>query len=411
MARDRQQFARRLREARLAAGLTQEQVADYLGVRRPAIAEIEAGKRAVKSTELVRLAELYGKTIRWFVEGTEGAEDRIAAALFRAGEPTSPWLRREAAKLARRCRIVGDLEDELDLDRHHERLPQYPRERALNDYSWATEHAHEVAYQERARLGLGSSAPIRDVWGLVEDAGLHVFQLHLGRDTEIDGLFTRVGDTKACVGVNVDKWVFRQVFTVVHEYAHALLDGDLVGEACATTRAWQRGTCTREYANREMRANQFAAVFLVPREALLPYLGSRERLVRQQGREKAKDLTAIDIVRAQDHFGVSADMLLWRLQNEDMIDAAERKRLLGQIERAGGVIALARTLGYEWRDRAQPVSRTQELALKGYAKGLVSLGLLAEIFERQKEEMSELLRTWGVSQERAADDALAGTVD
>lgn len=407
MPSDRIQLAHRLREAREQAGLTQEQVAEWLGVRRPAIAEIEAGKRAVKSTELVQLAELYGKTLRWLVEGTESPEDRIAAALFRAGEPTSPLLRREAAKLARRCRLVTTLETELELDRHHETIPQYHSERALKDFSQATQHAQDVAYQERARLGLGTGAPIRDVWGLLEDAGLHVFPLRLGRDTEIDGVFTRPAEARACVGVNVDKWVFRQAFTVVHEYAHALMDGDIVGEACATGRAWS-DTTRGEYANRELRANHFAAVFLVPREALLRYLRSRERLVRRRGKERANNLTPIDIVRGQDHFGASAEMLLWRLQNEHLIDAAERRRLGEEIERAGGVIGLARALGYDWRDRAQPVSRTQELALKGYVKGLVSLGVLAEIFDRPKEDMAELLRAWSVTQEPGPEDALAG---
>ncbi len=209
-------LAERLRQVRRAAGLTQDQAAVWLGVRRPAIAEIEAGKRAVKSTELVRLAELYGKSLRWLVEGMENTEDRMAAAFFRAGEPTSPILRREAGKLFRRCRLMNELEDELDLHRHHETLPQYHSQRAIGDFTQAVDHGRDVAYQERARLGLGLGAAIRDVWGLVEDAGLHVFPLHLGRDSEIDGLFTRPAQARACVGINVDKWVFRQVFTVVH---------------------------------------------------------------------------------------------------------------------------------------------------------------------------------------------------
>ncbi len=241
MTQGRLKLADRLRRARDDAGLTQEHVADYLGIRRPAIAEIEAGKRAVKSDELVRLAQLYGHSLKWLVQGTETAEERMVGALFRAGEVTSPLLKREAAKLARRCRLVGDLEEKLGLERHHQALPQYANERALHDFSLAAEHGAEVAYQERARLRIGVAAPIRDVWGLVEDAGLHVFPLHLGRDGEIDGIFTRLDDSNACVGVNVEKWVFRQVFTVVHEYGHALMDGD-------TRSATPLPRCTRQGA-------------------------------------------------------------------------------------------------------------------------------------------------------------------
>src|SRR5437899_2123615 len=140
-------LAARLRQAREHAGLTQEQAADYLGISRPAIAEIEAGKRAVKSDELVRLAELYGRSLKWLVQGAETAEERMAGALFRAGEPTSPLLKREAAKLARRCRLLGDLEERLGLERHHQALPQYANDGALHDFSVAADHGTEVAYQ------------------------------------------------------------------------------------------------------------------------------------------------------------------------------------------------------------------------------------------------------------------------
>src|SRR6266850_3480294 len=205
---DRLNLAQRLRQARELADLTQERVAEYLGVRRPAIAEIEAGTRAVKSVELVRLADLYGKTLRWLLEGTETRSDRITAALFRTEQPSDPLLRREAAKLARRCRMVFDLEKQLAIEGHHDSLPTYHHETALTDYSLAVEHGRRVAYLERARLGLGVGAPIRDPWGLVEDAGLHVFPIRLGRDAQLDGIFTRPSEGQACVGINVDKWVF-----------------------------------------------------------------------------------------------------------------------------------------------------------------------------------------------------------
>lgn len=400
----RSKLAERLREARTQAGLTQEQTAAWLGVRRPAIAEIEAGGRAVKSTELLRLAELFGKSLQWLVQGTESAEERVAAALFRAQEPANPLLKREVAKLARRCRLLGELEEQLGLRRHHEMLPQYPNEGALRDFSIALRHGADVAYQERARLGLGVAAPVRDVWGVIEDAGLHVFPLRLG-DKDIDGIFTRLTDNQACVGVNIDKWLFRQVFTVVHEYGHALMDGDTTAEACTVNRGWEVHRSQVTYYNRELRANQFAAVFLVPREALVRYLNARGKLVRG----RATGLTPMEIVRAQDHFGTSAEMLLWRLQNEQLIDATERKAIADAINRIG-VVSLARALGYDWRDRAQPFGRIQELALKGYAKGFVTLGVLAELFDKPKEEMHNLLRTWRVAQEFAPDDALVGSV-
>ena len=400
----RQDLADRLKRAREDAGLTQQQVADWLEVRRPAIAEIENGDRAVKSSELVRLAALYGRSISWIVEGELHAEDKIAAALFRADTDDDPALHREAASLAKRCAVVFDLERKLKAE-VGSRAPEYADGTALNDWSQAMYHGKRVAYQERARLGIGDHAPLRDPWGVVEDAGVRVFPLGLGDDHAIDGIFTRSAAGQACVGVNVGKWVFRQVFTVVHEYGHALMDADLSGEACATNRGWsQKGS---RYANRERRANQFAAVFLVPREAVLWFLESRGKLTGGPRRPRAAGLSAVELVRAQDHFGASGDMILWRLQNERLIDAAERKRLQEEINRRG-TVALARSLGYDFRRFAQPFYRAHEIALRAYAAGEVSLGGVAEIFDLPKEQMRARLQEWGVEQEYEEGDVLVG---
>ena len=259
-----------------------------------------------------------------------------------------------------------------------------------------------MAYAERNRLGLGLTSPLRDAWGIVEGSGLHVLPLQLGNDHPVDGIFTRLGNGRACVGVNVDKWVFRQAFTAVHEYGHALMDTDLQSELCETSRGWDHGA-QRRYARRELRANQFAAVFLIPREALLAYLESRG-MMRQS---PAAGLTALELVRAQDHFGVSSEMLLWRLQNENFLSARERRALRDALAHQG-VTTLARSLGYNWRARAQPFPRAHQLALEGYTKGCITLGGLAEIFGMDKAEMHQHLREWEVSQEFTGEDALVG---
>lgn len=59
-APDAEELGQRLREAREYTGLSQEEVARALEIRRPAITEIEAGKRSVKATELRAFASLYG---------------------------------------------------------------------------------------------------------------------------------------------------------------------------------------------------------------------------------------------------------------------------------------------------------------------------------------------------------------
>ena len=59
--------ASRLREARTLAGLSQAQVAQKLGLHRPTVSEIEAGRRSVNTEELRQFADLYDVSTAWLM--------------------------------------------------------------------------------------------------------------------------------------------------------------------------------------------------------------------------------------------------------------------------------------------------------------------------------------------------------
>ena len=86
---DAQALAERLREARDYVGLSQELVAEHLGVPRPAVSSMERGTRKVSSLELKRLAALYRRPVT-FLLGTDAepdvtmSPDSFVGALFRA---------------------------------------------------------------------------------------------------------------------------------------------------------------------------------------------------------------------------------------------------------------------------------------------------------------------------------------
>lgn len=79
----RDQIAGRLRMARESAGLSQGQVAKRLGMHRPTISEIEAGRRRVSAEEIASFGGLYGVDANWITEGsgsTSQGTDRIMLA-------------------------------------------------------------------------------------------------------------------------------------------------------------------------------------------------------------------------------------------------------------------------------------------------------------------------------------------
>jgi transcriptional regulator with XRE-family HTH domain len=84
----RSEIAKRLRLAREQAGLSQGQVATLMGVQRPTISEIEAGRRRVSVEELSRLADLYEVSVIW-----------LAKEKSEVGDPAAELAARELSKL------------------------------------------------------------------------------------------------------------------------------------------------------------------------------------------------------------------------------------------------------------------------------------------------------------------------
>ena len=64
---DREKIAERLKEARTQAGLSQENAAKMLELQRPAISEIESGKRKVSAEEIIQFAKLYRVNASWLL--------------------------------------------------------------------------------------------------------------------------------------------------------------------------------------------------------------------------------------------------------------------------------------------------------------------------------------------------------
>jgi transcriptional regulator with XRE-family HTH domain len=61
------EFLKRLKRARKVAGLTQVEVARALGKHQSYVTRCETGERRVDVIELVAFAELYGRSLRYFV--------------------------------------------------------------------------------------------------------------------------------------------------------------------------------------------------------------------------------------------------------------------------------------------------------------------------------------------------------
>lgn len=110
---DRQKLGARLREAREYLGLSQDEVAKYLGIPRTALSHIESGQRRIDALELKKLAQLYKRPVVYFTgesQSDTGMPEDVAH-LARAAAGLSEGDRRELSRFAEYLRSRAESEE------------------------------------------------------------------------------------------------------------------------------------------------------------------------------------------------------------------------------------------------------------------------------------------------------------
>jgi len=387
MAITQQELGTRIRAAREASRMTQDEVAKHLGVSRPTVVQIEAGNRSVSSLELDRLAYLFGRDIREFVAESFQAEDTLAA-LFRA-QPDVVEQPAVMEKL-RECMALGreltNLERLVGIDRDLTAVATYTRQAPRNRWE-AIQQGQRLAAEERRRLGLGS-APLPDLADLLETQGIRTGLVELPED--VSGLTLSDRNIGLFVVANRAHHHLRRRFSFAHEYAHVVVDRDRSG---LVSRASDRDDLI------EVRANSFAASFLMPEEGVRQFVaglgkGRPSRAYAEvfdeagsvdvEGRSEpgSQALQLYDVVQLAHYFGASRLAALYRLRNLRLLSAAEFEQQKA-LDDAGKGRQLAELLGLPEPDdsivRNEFHHRFLGLALEAYRREEISRGKLKEL--------------------------------
>lgn len=101
---EQERLSQHLKEAREFLGLSQESVAEQLGIARAAVSAIETNRRKVSSVELKQFARLYHLDLSFFFdEGAQGSQpqdDQTVVALFRTTKTLSSEDREQVLRFA-----------------------------------------------------------------------------------------------------------------------------------------------------------------------------------------------------------------------------------------------------------------------------------------------------------------------
>ncbi|MBK7645268.1 MAG: ImmA/IrrE family metallo-endopeptidase [Planctomycetes bacterium] len=382
-----EELGRRIKVAREACRLTQEEVATRVELPRPSIAQMELGNRNVTSLELDRLARLFGRDLRELL--AEPFEERDAfAALFRAQQDAlrSPDILDRLRECTRLGREMTSLERILGVDRGASSSASYAVENP--GASWeAVRQGEAIALEERQRLGLGHG-PLRNLADVLESEGIRTAIVELPPD--VSGLTLNDPSYGALVVANDSEHAHRIRFSLAHEYAHVLLDRTQLG---IVSRPSERNEML------EVRANAFAAAFLMPAQGVLQFLhgfgkGQPSRMraeifneddaVAVEGRTApgTQDIQPYDLALLAAHFGVSPQAMLYRLLNIQAITKPTFAGLNEQVK-ASVVNDFMKALHLEEEPdldvREEFRRRYLGLALEAYRRGEITKGKLEEL--------------------------------
>ena len=230
----------RVRECRLAAGWSQDDLAREIGLERTKIAKIESGDRRVDALELARLSSALGVPMGHFLHRRPQVLSRRAQLVDDNNTGAARQAYRLEAELLAWLRDVRQLVElgELQLK------PMLTYARAVQD----ADAAREAALWTREQLGL-QFEPIETLMSVCEQAG----QLVLVTDLAGEGASLVDGDVAVAV-VSRQPDPGRRRTTAAHELGHMVLGDEYSTDlGVATSRA-----------DRENIVDVFAAEFLLP---------------------------------------------------------------------------------------------------------------------------------------------------
>ena len=245
----------RFREARLARGLSIQEVADRLGVTKQSVSKYELGTATPTAEKINTLSEFLNVPVSFFYKPVPSPSNR-STTFFRS-------LKSNAARAKEVMLTKSNWGDELVNQLAREikypaiNMPQLPKE-FENQERFSYDELDAISKHVRLHWGLGVS-PIGNLTHILEKNGIIIIAINSGFN-ETDACSAIVNGRPLVFMDTHKECAVRSRFNLAHELAHLLLHN----------RIQQADLENKKILDRiEKEANQFASCFLLPRESFL----------------------------------------------------------------------------------------------------------------------------------------------
>lgn len=239
----------RLREARRFRAKSITDLSNDIGVTKQMVSKYENNK-AVPSLEILFLIISNLNFPREFFFGEDTFDMETEGTFFRS-RLTSTQKEKKPSEFTKNMTVLirDFLEDYID-------FPKVPKKPMINN----DQSIEELAYRVRKELGL-SDKPINNILRLLEEQGF-VVSLISNKMDKVDAFSSQTkinGNIYYTVVLEGEEYsYYRQQFSIAHELGHWVLHSEVLDPQSLEK---------DEYKEMEDEANEFAACFMLPKEA------------------------------------------------------------------------------------------------------------------------------------------------
>ena len=335
-------IGKRLRIARETIGYTQRKVSELTGIGESSISEFENNEREPKFSQLSKLAEVYKRSIEFFLAESLPAEPIM---LWRDGPSDDEELKQTEAEFRRLCQQYHKLEF-CTAETHKAVFPQPDID---NPYQFSWRQAESFARKVHNDLCLGDipSTSLKQI--LEERCYVKIFHLEFA-GSAISTVSDEFGPAILLNNKNVS---WRRNYDLAHELFHLL--------------TWNmfRATSKEPNETEEKLADSFASKLLMPEESL------KQRIAALVDEQEQAPLDRVDDLARE--FGVSLDAMIYRISTLFLIKKEDTEQYLVAAKQLAKYhkpreSEKLETLPARYCDLAQRALRNGRLSLIQFAK-------------------------------------------
>lgn len=335
----------RLKNARALNGLSQQEIADRIGITKQMISKYENGIALPSSRILLQLSRIFNVKLDYFF--SKNIVD-LGVINFRK---KSSFSKKKQESLKEKIRIqlqnYIQIENILSIDSTFNNIIQNEQIANLLDIE-------SVVLKIRNAWEIGLD-PIHNIIQLLEDQEIKVIELY-DVDDKFDGLATFVNEKFPIIVVNGNFPVERKRFTLLHELGHLLLN---------------LPDC--DVKTQENFCNKFAAEFLFPKKMVVKEFGGYRDKVSLR-----------ELIEAQKKYGISIRAAMYRLVDASIIS---EKRNIDFYKKINSDPKLKKEVDQPRFETPEKSNRFEQLIYRALSQELITLSKAASLLNEDLEKL------------------------